>query len=231
MRGDLDGEAVREGDIHDAGDQIERRVLVGLEDERGADAAGGKLIERGAEAVEGDDLVVEIEDGIALQRGAVGIVLLRGERDGDDEAAGRRAQAKGAARRIDLDAGLKHERGAEQEEAEQQQHDVDDRREIDESAQGLESAGKYQGHGRKDKGKREKLEGRSVAAKVTKLNHVSKYGLEHRLDRLCFGLCTANGFSWFGELTSISAFSLRRFCCSSSSRAGRKRWTLIIRPL
>ena len=139
LRGDDDREAMR--DVDDAGDEIERHVLVGLDDERGRDAAGGELVERGAEAVERDDLVVEIEDGLALERRALVVVVLRSERDGDDEPAGRRADGEGAARGIDLDARLEHEGRAEQEKAEQQQDDVDDRREIDQAAQGLERGG------------------------------------------------------------------------------------------
>ena len=99
-------------DVDDAGDEIERHVLVGLDDERRRDAAGRKLVERGAQAVERDDLVVEIEDRLALERRALVVVLLRRQRDGDDEAARRRADADGAARRIDLDARLQHERRA-----------------------------------------------------------------------------------------------------------------------
>ena len=112
----------------------------------GAVGAGRQAVEGRTQVVHGDDLVVEIEGGIALERGAVGVELGRGQRHGDNEPARGQAHAEGTAGRLDLNAGLQDKRGVENEEEQQQQHDRDDRDEIDEAAQRLQSARQHKSH-------------------------------------------------------------------------------------
>jgi hypothetical protein len=141
-------QAVRQRDVLNGHDGVERDALVGLDHERGRDAAQRHFIELGAEIVERDDLVVEVEDGLALKCHAIGIDLRGRERDRDDETAQRRTHAELALRRLHLDARLEHKRRTEQKKREQEQHDRHDGHKIDQTVQRLESAGEYQGHER-----------------------------------------------------------------------------------
>jgi len=144
LRGDDDGKAV--SDIDDAGNDIPGDFLVGLDHERRSNAAGRKLREGRTETVERDDLVVEVEHRLPLERLAVHIELRRSQCDDDDEAAGGCADAVGAARRFNLDAGLEHEGRTQQKKAEQEQDDRNHGRKIDQAVQRLNAAGEHQGH-------------------------------------------------------------------------------------
>ena len=132
--------------VDDARDDVQRHFMVGLHDERRGNPTRRQLIERGAEAIERDDLIVEIENCLPFERFAGNVVLLRCEGHGDDKTAGRRTDTEGAAGRFNLDARLQDERRAKQEKAEQQQDDRYDRRKIEQAVERLDSAGEHQGH-------------------------------------------------------------------------------------